>query len=111
MDELAVSWGRAVKVWWSFAWRGFVLAIVLVVPLQVLLYLVIIPLVIKPLAAHPLNPAEVHQFRMIIVASWPILIALAFAVQVQSMRWMLRKAKWSDFRLALVRRDPSTERP
>jgi hypothetical protein len=35
----------------------------------------------------------------------PILMAFVVAIQAQGRRWMLRKARWSDFRLAVLPRD------
>jgi hypothetical protein len=36
---------------------------------------------------------------------WLLMMALFLALQTQGMRWMLRDAKWSDFRIALLPKD------
>ena len=43
-----------------------------------------------------------HMFGMFAII-WPIMMAAMIGLQALAMRWMLKKARWSDFRIALTK--------
>ena len=38
MEQLPITWLRALKIWWSFAWRAWVLMLLVLVPMEILLF-------------------------------------------------------------------------
>jgi len=98
--EIQVTYGRALKIWWSYLWRAFVLLIpvsILVLPLM----LWVIPF---PKPGHPTPQMQPNQIapmlgKMFLI--WLLMMALNVLLQVQAMRWML-KTTWRDFRLKVV---------
>ena len=48
------------------------------------------------------NPAEAMRMAGTMALLWPIFMAALIALQAQAMRWMLNRARWSDFRVALL---------
>ena len=104
MEEVAVTWVRGLKLWWSFAWRGMVLMLLLIIPLQIIMFLIVVPSMPKPVAGQAPNIAQMQHTAAIFAILWPIVMVAMIALQVQGMRWMLKKARWSDFRILLVRR-------
>ncbi|HEY2685120.1 MAG TPA: hypothetical protein VGI93_16490 [Steroidobacteraceae bacterium] len=108
MEEIEFTWFRALKVWWSFAWRAWVLMVIILFPVQMIVLFVIMPgnmpaTVTLP-AEHsaPMVPENMRHTFLIMSVIWPILMATAVGVQAQAMRWMVKKTRWSDFRLAVI---------
>ncbi len=104
MDQVIVTWTRALKIWWSFAWRTWVLSLLIVLPLQIVFMIFIFRHL--PRAGTPTDPADFMRAASGMMLAWPLLMAAIVALQAQGMRWMLRKAQWSDFRLAVLPREP-----
>jgi hypothetical protein len=94
MDAIEMTFMRAMKVWWSFVWRGIVLW------LPVGLVMAAYMFWIMPFPKHPgpLSPdqAKIMMGRMFIV--WVVMVVAMIVVQTFAMRWML-KTRWSDFKL------------
>jgi hypothetical protein len=101
MQSIELTFGRAFKVWWSYSWRAFVLALLVVVPLEIVMFWFMMGHFPKQGA----NPAGAARVAGTIAAVWPILMVVVIALQAQAMRWMLNKARWSDFRVALLPHD------
>jgi hypothetical protein len=101
MQSVELTFGRAFKVWWSYSWRAFVLALLVVVPLEIVMFWYMR----SHLPKQGANPADAVRVAGTMAAAWPILMAVVIALQAQAMRWMLNKARWSDFRVALLPRD------
>lgn len=101
MEPLVVTFGRALKIWWSYTWRGFVLMLLVMIPFQIFMFSYFFSHIPKP----GQDPAEALRMAGGIMTAWPFLVAALLALQVQAMRWMLNRARWSDFRVALLPRD------
>lgn len=103
MEFIEVTWVRALSVWWSFCWRGFVLPFLILIPLEgVGMFFLIGHL---PPAGQRMDPQQGMRMAATMMLVWPFMMALIVAIQVIAMRWMLRKARWADFRLALLPAD------
>jgi hypothetical protein len=101
MQSVKLTFGRAFKVWWSYSWRASVLALLAVVPLWIVMFWYMMSVFHKQGA----NPAEAASVAGTMAAAWPIAMVVVIALQAQAMRWMLNKARWSDFRVTLLPRD------
>ena len=101
MQSVELTFGRAFKVWWSYSWRAFVLALLVLVPLEIVMFWYMMSHVPRQGA----NPAEAASVAGTMAAAWPIIMVVVIALQAQAMRWMLNKARWSDFRVAVLPRD------
>jgi hypothetical protein len=99
MDSTDLTLGQSLKVWWSFIWRTWVLTLAIGLPLQLLMMFTFLK-DFPPVNSHP-DPATLAHAGKSLVLYVPITIALTLLIQAQAMRWMLRKARWSDFRLAV----------
>jgi hypothetical protein len=107
MQQVDVTFLRAFKVWWSFAWRYTVLwwplAIVLGLSVHQVLHA-------RPHVAS--TPAEFrHNLVRLIWEVWLPFFVVAVIIQTLAIRWALRRARWSDFRLQAVAEDQSTPAP
>ena len=49
-----------------------------------------------------MDPAQFQGTFAGMAILWPIMMAAMIGLQVQGMRWMLKKARWADFRVALL---------
>ena len=83
MQEVEVTWGRAIKVWWTLVWRGTLIGV---------------------------GFGAVLGFTLGLLGVQPELIApisLIFAIPIG---WwvvkMVLEIHYSDFRLALLRKEP-----
>jgi hypothetical protein len=94
-----LTWGRALKVWWSFSWRAFILMLLIMIPLEGLFMFFVLRNI------HPgrqMDPQLSLQMASTMIILWPFFMAVVIALQVAAMRWALRSARWSDFRLAVL---------
>jgi|HubBroStandDraft_6_1064221.scaffolds.fasta_scaffold1067101_2 threonine/homoserine/homoserine lactone efflux protein len=103
MEPVEITWGRAFKVWWSFSWRGFVLSLLAMIPLQIILFMTVFSRMPRP--GQKGDPAEFAKMIPLLMLIWLVMMALVFVLQGYAMRWMLRDAKWSDFRIAVLPKD------
>ena len=101
MDQVDVTWGLALKIWWSFCWRASVLFFLVVFPLE-LIGMIFMSRYMPHPGQKGMDPKQAMRISSGMMIAWPILMALVVAIQAQGMRWMLRKARWSDFRLAVL---------
>jgi hypothetical protein len=91
MQELEVTWGRILRFWWAFFWRGVVIA----VPIGA-----VIGALLGATVAMMGHPEWVHSpwFRLGSAVIWlpivPIVLRMAF------------RKKYSDFRIAFVSLEP-----
>jgi len=102
MEEIDVTWLRGLKLWWSFTWRAMVLMMLVVFPLEILVFAFLFPHIPKPVPGQPPNLSAMKYMALIMLIAWPIMMATVIGMQVQGMRWMLKSAKWSDFRVAIL---------
>lgn len=101
MEQLDVTWSRALKCWWSFVWRGFVLSLLILVPLELVAVLVILPMLgLRP--GHPPGPGQVVHKAGLLASLWLVIMIGMVLTQTAAMRWMLRRARWSDFKVLLA---------
>jgi len=98
MDPVNVTFGRALKLWWSFAWRAWVLMLLVLIPLEI----AFMSYMLSHFPKAGGNPAEAMRMAGTMMILWPIFMAALIALQAQAMRWMLNRARWSDFRVALL---------
>lgn len=103
MDQVEITFGRSFKIWWSFAWRTWVLSFLVVIPIQIFLFFFVFRNL--PPAGSKADPQTIFKMMSGMMIAWPIMMAAIIALQAQAVRWMLRKARWSDFRVALLPRD------
>ena len=99
MEQVDITWLRALKIWWSYSWRAFVLMLLVMVPLEIILFSFMMNHFPKAGAA---SPADVMRMTGTTAAVWPLFMAALIALQAQAMRWMLNKARWSDFRVSVL---------
>jgi hypothetical protein len=102
MDQVQLTWTRALKVWWSYTWRAAVLMLLAMIPLQIVMFMTVfryLPLNGQKPATDPTEILRLMPFMMIL---WLVFMAAMIAIQAQGMRWMLKDARWSDFRLAML---------
>jgi O-antigen/teichoic acid export membrane protein len=95
-----VTFGRALKIWWSYVWR----AVVLMMPVMIIAIFLAALIVPFPKAGQPtpmLRPDQIPGMASKMFGVWLFMMVFYIAAQVQAMRWML-KTKWSDFRLQAV---------
>jgi hypothetical protein len=102
MDELNVTWTSGLKIWWSFAWRAWLLMFIAMVPAEIVLFLIVGPSLTKGTPGHPVDMEALRHAMGWFPLFWLGMMAALIALQAQAMRWMLKKARWSDFRLALL---------
>jgi hypothetical protein len=98
-----VTFVRALKIWWSFAWR----ALVLWLPVGLLMAISmhwLLPLPHPGQPNVPLSPSQVPGFMARGMILWVVLMCVAIVAQTVAIRWML-KVRWSDFRLQAVMED------
>jgi hypothetical protein len=98
-----VTYGKALKIWWSYAWRTFVL----LVPVMVISMIIMFSIMPFPKPGQPaamLRPDQDPGLMGKMSGLWILMMTLNILAQVQAMRWML-KTKWSDFRLQAVSDD------
>jgi hypothetical protein len=95
VHTVEMTFGRALKVWWSYAWRTFVLLFPVMMVAMPLMF-VLMP---HPHPGEKPDPSQIRAAMPRFFVIWLVMMAANVLVQVQAMRWMLR-TKWSDFRLA-----------
>jgi hypothetical protein len=99
MNPVDVTFGRACKIWWSYTWRALVLSLLVAIPLEGLMGFFMIN------HLHRTGNVPDPTIRARLMLAWPFVMAITIALQAQGMRWMLRKAAWSDFRVAVLPRE------
>jgi uncharacterized membrane protein len=95
-----VTFGRALKIWWSFVWR----AMVLMLPVMIVAMVIAVSILPFPKAGQPapvLRPDQIPGMTGKMFGLWLFMMVFYIAAQVQAVRWML-KTKWSDFRSQAV---------
>ena len=102
MNQLDITFGRALKVWWSYAWRASVLWI----PVGFAMAISMFWIVPFPRPGQPWTPSQVSAWMANGFLIWIVVMAVAIVVQTIAMRWML-KTRWSDFRLVALSGDES----
>ena len=84
---IEVTWGRAVKVWWSIVWRA-------------VLFSGLAGMVAGGVVGGILGVAGVGPQTIGTVGTW-LGVLVSIPVGIWVVRWVLRKS-WSDFRIVLV---------
>jgi hypothetical protein len=100
VDGTDVTFGRALKIWWSFVWR----AILLMIPIMIVSMVVMVSIFPFPKQGQPapvLRPDQIAGMTGKMFGLWLFMMVFQIAAQVQAVRWML-KTKWSNFRLQVV---------
>ena len=108
MATVDVSLGRAFRVWWSYFWRTIVLSTLVIVPLQIFVIIWIVPHARAAFVGQGLDRPRMHELIKLLWFVWPIAIVGTIIVQTIAMRWMLRRARWPDFKLVVSPMDGSS---
>ena len=108
MTTIDITLGRAFRVWWSYAWRSIVLSPLVIVPIQLLVIIWIVPHVRAAVVEHGWNRPGIREVLELMWVVWPIAIIGMIIVQTIAMRWMLRRARWADFKLIASSREGSS---
>ena len=101
MSTIEITFMRALKVWWSFIWRGYVLLLPVGIVMGVAMFWMM------PFPTHP-GPMGPDQAKLMIGKGsvfWIVMMVLMVVVQTFAMRWML-KTRWSDFTLVAAPIEP-----
>jgi len=101
MQPGAVTFIKALKIWWSYAWRATVLTLLLVflVGIVTIVFGIHLPHTVPP--QPRLSPEEARQnLRRLLPLLVPYVLA-AVIVRTYAMMWMLR-TKWSNFSIQLT---------
>ncbi|HUL47559.1 MAG TPA: hypothetical protein VLV25_10715 [Steroidobacteraceae bacterium] len=94
-----ITFNRAFRVWWSYAWRGMVLSPVVIVPVQIFVIAWIIPHLRAAGVGETTGRARLRELLELLWFVWPIAVVGAIIIQTIAMRWMLRRARWAEFQL------------
>lgn len=95
---MEVTFQRAFKIWWSIAWRNWVVAIpVLLIMMPIMFFLIPHQVTGQP----PMRPEQIPGFTGKFFAIWLVSMVAFIFMQTLSIRWAL-KTRWSDFRLDVV---------
>jgi len=97
MTIVDITFGRAFRVWWSYAWRGILLSLPVFIPFQIFMLTWVLPHVHAADAGHDIPQAREVLFVVGIVV--PIVLAGVMVLLATAMRWTLRSARWADFKL------------
>ena len=108
MTTVDITLGRAFRVWWSYAWRSIVLSPLVIVPVQILVITWIVPYARAAVVGHGLDRPGMREVLELLWVVWPIAIVGMIIVQSIAMRWMLRRARWADFKLIVSPMDGSS---
>src|SRR5215467_1253613 len=100
MDNLEVTWTQALSIWWSFCWRAMVLCFLILLPIEGIMMFFFIRNMPPP--GQPMDPQESMRVASTMMIAWPFLMAAVVGTQVIAMRWMIRGARWTGFRLAVL---------
>jgi len=71
MDQADITWLRALKIWWSFSWRAFVLMLLVMVPLEAVFFWY----AMSNLPKAGGNPADAMRMAGTMAAIWPVFMA------------------------------------
>ena len=107
MNSTDVTYGRALKIWWSYAWRTVVLLLPVMFLTMIIMFSVMSSIMPFPKPGEPptpIHPDQVAGMMGKMSFLWLVMMALNITAQVLAMRWML-KTKWSNFRLQVVSDD------
>lgn len=97
MPAVQITFSRALKIWWSFAWRAGVLLFPAMLVLDAAFFFVL-PF---PKLGQPPDPSHMPGFMLRIFGAWIVVMGVTVLLQAQAMRWMLG-TRWADFRLEAV---------
>jgi len=92
---MEITFLRAIKIWWSFVWRAWILSLALMIVLFPLMFW-LLPI---PKPGEP--PAQLPGFFGKFFVIWIVMMVGMVSLHAFSIRWML-KTKWSDFKLVAV---------
>ena len=99
MTTVDVTLGRAFRVWWSYTWRCMVLSTLVIVPARIIVITWIVPHARAVVVGHVLDRPRMRELLELLWLVWPIALVGMIIVQTIAMRWMLRRARWADFKL------------
>ena len=76
---------------------------IVMIPMQIAMMTMLFPMMSKPGNGQALDTSRMRPIFGVMAVLWPICMVAMLALQAEAMRWMLRKARWSDFRVVLTR--------
>ncbi|MBS0378998.1 MAG: hypothetical protein JSS29_10975 [Proteobacteria bacterium] len=104
--QVDVTFVRALKVWWSFVWRGFVLGLAVMIPVEIVMFGILFSHM-PTTKGQQLDPTVAARMFPVMALVWLVMMIGFVFMQGLAMRWMLRSAVWSDFRVAILPKDAS----
>jgi len=107
MELIQPTFKRSLAIWWSFAWRAFLLWL----PVVFVLMIVVFAVMPFPEPGEPPDPAEFQRIFTILPLVWLISIGGMVVTQTFAMQWMLKSQRWADFFLALLPADDPRRPP
>jgi hypothetical protein len=100
VNAIEITLEMAVKVWWSYVWRAFVLLVPVMIVAMILMFS-IFPFPTPGHAGAPLQPAQIPALMRKLSLVWLFMMSLSVLLHILAVKWML-KTRWSDFRLVAV---------
>jgi Na+-driven multidrug efflux pump len=99
MEKIEVTFNRALKIWWSFIWRTWILMIPLaLICLPLMHFLLPFP---KPGEPPDMNLGQKPGFLGLFFIIWLVMMMGMVVLQTLAIKWTI-KTKWSDFELKAI---------
>jgi len=102
MSQLEVTFGRAMKFWWSLTWRTWVLMLPIMIGMNAIMISAMLP---DP--GQAMDPDRLGAMLVQMAPAYLVGAALSVMAMVYATRWAMR-TKWSDFRLLVVAPEADT---
>jgi len=101
VELIEPTFRRSLAIWWSFAWRAFVLWMPVVVVLMGVMFAVV------PFEnpGEPPDSAEIHRAMIFMPIVWAGMMVGIVVTQTFAMQWMLKSQRWPDYIVALIPAD------
>jgi hypothetical protein len=101
MELVQPTFRRCLAIWWSFAWRAFVLW----TPVMFVVCMSMLAFVPFPEPGTPPDSADFRRMMLIIPIMWLVIMGGLVVTQTYAMQWMLRTQRWRDWFVALIPAD------
>lgn len=106
---MEITFLRSIKVWWSFAWRAWILMFpVAMLVMPIMFFIMPFPKPGEP--PKPMDPNSIPGFAGKFFLIWVLMMGGMVVMQSLAMKWLL-KTKWSDFKLVIVPNDEKIGNP
>jgi hypothetical protein len=99
MQQLQLTFGRALKFWWSLTWRSALLLLPISIVLNILMMASLMPAMPQP--GEVPDPGQITEVLAVMIPSFVVGGLLSIVAMVYATRWTLR-TRWRDFRIVLI---------